>query len=504
MKISKSLLFLILLFIGLNAQEKLNVNKLDSVLTKAFHDFELPGMAVGIIKDSTVVFNKGYGYKIWETDKMIDTESLFGIASLSKAFTAASVGMLVDEGKIDWSDRVVDHLPWFQLSDPYVTRELRVVDLLTHRSGYNTFDGDLLWYVTNYSREEILKRFKEMPAKNSFRSEYGYSNIMFLAAGELIKKVSGRSWDEFVQERIFTPLEMTNSTTTNKSFNENTNLAYPHLQRKSLELLSYDNIGAAASINSCTSDMLKWAQMWLNEGKVNDKEILSEKTVNKIFSSYQAINVGNVESVNGRHFLNTGMGWFLQDWRGRKIVQHSGGLPGYISRLALVPEENLAVIILMNDEGYIATPVINYVVDTFVGNLKDEDYFERTLKFFKGKSEREEKAKEERNAKRIEGTTPSKSLESFAGIYEDKMYGEAEVKFENDKLLLTLIPSKEYFNAELSHWHFDTFNFQFNDPFLPEGLITFELNKDGEINGFKIDLPNPDFHFYNLNFTKKD
>ena len=504
MKLIQYFLILFLFVLGLNAQTNFDSQKLDSVLSKALEDFELPGMAVGVIKDSTIVFNKGYGYRVWNSDKMVDTESLFGIASLSKAFTAAAIGILVDEGKLDWNDRVIDYLPWFKLSDSYVEKELTIVDLLTHRAGYNTFDGDLLWYGSNYDRKKILRRFREMPAKISFRSEYGYSNIMFLAAGEVIEAVSGKTWDDFVKERILSPLDMKNTFTTNTNFNETTNVAYPHLERKVLQFLNYDNIGPAASINSCTSDMLKWAQMWLNMGTVNGNQILKEQTINKILTSYQAINVGNVNRINGRHFLNTGMGWFLQDWQGRKIVQHSGGLPGYISRLALVPEENLAVVVLTNDEAYLTTPVINYIIDLAIGELGDEDYFDRTLKYFKGKSERLEKVKEERKSKRIENTSPSQKLENFIGVYEDKMYGEAEIVFNNGSLNLIMLPSKELFSAKLNHWHYDTFDFKFNDPFLPEGLVTFGTNKDGKISGFKVDLPNPDFHFYNLNFIKKE
>lgn len=504
MRLFKSLVLLALLFGSLAAQSKFNTEKLDSLINKIYNDFELTGLSIGILKDSTIIFNKGYGYKEWNTDELVDTETLFGIASLSKAFTAASIGILVDEGKLDWNDRVIDYIPWFQLSDPYVTRELRIVDLLTHRAGFSTFDGDLLWYGTNYSREEILKRFKEMPLKKSFRSEYGYSNIMFLAAGEVIEEVTGKSWDDFVTERIFIPLEMTSTNTSTKQFTENSNVAYPHLGREKLDFLNYDNIGAAASINSTSSDMLKWGMMWLNKGEYKGKEILTEKTVDRILSSYQAINVGNSSKINERHFLNTAMGWFLEDRNGRKIIHHSGGLIGYISRFAIVPEDNLSIIVLTNDEAYMIPPLMNYLFDVFAGNLKDEDYFERSLNYFKGKEERESKRKKELEENRAKETSPSQTIESFAGIYIDKMYGDAEIKIENDKLHLTLLPAKELFNTELNHWHFDTFSFKFADPFLPEGMITFETNKEGKISGFKIDLPNPDFHFYNLHFIKKD
>lgn len=487
-----------------HADRQVNFEKLDKQILKAIEGLNATGLAVGIIKDGKVVFEKGYGFKNFETKDPVTTKTLFAIASCSKAFTVASIGMLVDEGKLGWFDRVIDRLPGFKLSDPYVTREMRIVDLLSHRSVYNTFDGDLLWYGTNYSRKEVLKRFELMPAKKSFRIGYGYSNVMFIAAGEVIENISGKSWDEFVRERIFNPLEMKTTNTSISDFNENSDFAYPHINRKVLEFVNYDNVGPAASLNSNVEDLLKWLQMWLNKGRLNDSTIfLKEKTVENIFTSQTSMPGSKGDEIGGKHFINTAMGWFLSDYAGRKLIQHSGGLPGFLSRVTIVPEDNLGIVVLTNDESPLYTSLTNYIIDLYLTDKESEE-FSKAIEQQKKNEEEKIKAEKERNEKRVTGTSPSQTLESFAGVYEDKMYGKAKISFENGELNFVLLPAEKLFYSKMTHWHYDTFTIKFADPFLPEGLVTFEINKDGKVIGFKIDLPNPDFHFYNYHFEKID
>ena len=483
---------------------QVNFEKLDKQILKAIEDLNAVGLAVGIIKDGKVVFEKGYGFKNFETKDPVTTKTLFAIASCSKAFTAASIGMLVDESKLDWNDRVIDRLPNFKLSDPYATREMRIVDLLSHRSVYNTFDGDLLWYGTNYSRREVLKRFELMPAKKSLRIGYGYSNIMFIAAGEVIENISGKSWGDFVKEKILNPLEMKYTTTTNSVFNKDMDYALPHINRNVLGLVNYDNVAPAASLNSNVEDLLKWLQLWLNKGKLNDSTIiLKEKTIDAIFTSQTVLPGGKGDEIGGRHFMNTAMGWFLSDYTGRKLIQHSGGLPGFLSRVTIVPEANLGIVVLTNDESPLYSSLTNYIIDLYLTE-KDSDEFSKAIEQQKKNEESKSKAIEERNAKRITGTSPSQALENYAGIYEDKMYGKAKVTFENGELNFVLLPAEKLFYSKMTHWHYDSFNIEFADPFLPEGLVTFEINNEGKVRGFKIDLPNPDFHFYNYHFEKID
>lgn len=502
----KFFLFVVVFFSFLTynfSQTEIDWGKFDQYLQNGVEKFKQPGLAIAVVKGNEVVFQKGYGVRDVNTGVQVDEYSLFGIASLSKAFTAVSIGILVDEGKLDWDDRVIDHLPWFQLYDPYVTREIRVKDLLCHRSGLATFDGDLLWYGTDYTREEIVKRIRYMKPKNGFRDKYGYQNIMFITAGELIEEVSGISYDEFVRTRIFIPLGMNNSLTTNQNFDASTNVAIPHIDRRPQPFIDYDNAGAAAIINSCTDDLCKWMMFWINRGKWNDTELLSNRSYRTITSAFTSLNVSDPYEIDGTHFRAAALGWFLYDYSGRKIMTHGGGLSGYISRITVVPEDSLGVIVLTNDMSWLPTAVSNKVLDMYM-NDKDVDYiadtYERYISYMENKADR----KKRRSETRIEGTSPSQPLSSYVGVYEDKMYGEATVELKDDHLFLTMLPTKEIFYGQLNHWHYDTFDVQLADEYLPPGLVTFHFGSNGKIEKFTIDLPNPDFHFYNLEFIKQD
>ena len=289
------LLLIVWVTTSLTALGQVSVKELDAYIAKAVKDYETPGLAIAIIKDGQIVLNKGYGLRDLGKKDSVTANSIFGIASCSKAFTATAVGMLVDDGKLSWDDHVIDILPDFQLHDPYVTRELRVIDLLCHRAGFNTFDGDLLWYGTSYDRDEVVKRIRHLPLKNSLRYKYGYSNVMFITAGEVIEAVSGKSWDAFLKERIFTPLGMENTNTSVKDFASTTERAMPHVKGIVSPDINYDNSGPAASLNSSVNDLTKWMQFWLNGGKVGDQQLLSESSFRKITSSQTVENVSGFD-----------------------------------------------------------------------------------------------------------------------------------------------------------------------------------------------------------------
>lgn len=488
--------------ISLFSQE-FNSAHLDSFIVKAFETSHPTGFAIGVIKNGQVVFEKAYGTKNTSTGDPVTTESLFGIASCSKAFTAAAIGLLVEEGKIGWEDRVIDHLPYFRLHDPYVTREMRIIDLLCHRSGLATFDGDLLWYGTDYSREEILHRIASLPLKHSFRMKYGYSNLMYIAAGEVIKAVSGKTWDEFITERFFKPLGMNSSTTTNRGFEKRNDVAVPHLEGIPQNYINYDNSGAAASINSNVKDLLKWAGMWINGGKDGDKEILSPGLITKLIAPQTVLGSPNNPKPFGTHLRNYALGWSVFDYNGRLVVRHDGGLPGYLSRVILLPEENAAFVLLNNDMSW-----INYAVSEKLINMITGKESENVIENMTGRYEKyklmEEKQKETRINSRIPDTSPSLTLEEYAGSYEDAMYGTTLVELKEGKLYVEMLPTKSMFYGVMEHWHYNTFKVEFDDPFLPFALVTFEFDAKGKVSGFKIDLPNNDFHFYNLDFIRKE
>lgn len=475
--------------------------ELDDYIREAFKNYGIAGMTVAIVKDQQIVFQNAYGLKNKETNTPMDVNAVFGIASLSKAFTAAAIGMLVDEGKLKWDDKVVDILPSFKLYDDYATQNFTVEDLLAHRSGYNTFDGDLLWYGTDYSRAEIMSRISKLPNKTSFRKEYGYNNIMFIVAGEVVAKVSGLSWDKFIVTRFFGPLQMTTSKTSTSQFTKADNLAIPHVKGTASLFLNYDNSGGAAALNSSVMDLSNWLKMWTNNGIFNGDTLLKSKTVRHILSLQTPQSVSSFEESNGIHFKGYGLGWFLFDYQGKKVAHHGGGLPGFISKIGFVPEENLGFVILTNDESSLPAALMYKILDEFLETKDAKDWADLYLGFSKRYEERLEKERLEKIEARNKKLKPSLNLEQYAGTYEDKMYGKAIVTFEKKSLKLTLVPAKQLFNSEMLPWEGDVFQIKFKDGFLPEGYVKFDV-KEGMVKGFTIDLPNPDFHFYHLNFLK--
>ena len=256
-----------------------NLKEIDAYATKAMQDWQVPGFAMAIVKDDSVVLARGYGVRQLGKPEPVDAHTLFAIASNSKAFTSAALAILVDEGKINWDDPVTKYLPWFQLYDPYVSREMKVRDLLCHRSGLATFGGDLLWYASSYDRNEVIRRVRYLKPVSSFRSRYGYQNIMFSAAGQIIPAVTGKSWDDFIKERFFAPLGMTSSNTSIAAFTSTSNVATPHNeyegQIRVIRYMNVDNVGAAAAINSCVADLAQWLRLQLGRGTCEGKVFFS-------------------------------------------------------------------------------------------------------------------------------------------------------------------------------------------------------------------------------------
>jgi len=488
-------------FLPLYAQTDNDSIVLDEYIRQAVEKYHSPGLAVGIIKNGKIVLSNGYGYRNTETGDKVDENTLFGIASCSKAFTAASIAILVDEGKLDWDDKVIDVYPEFQAYDPYITRELTIRDLLCHRAGYETFDGDLIWYGTDYDREEVVHRMRYVENPYSLREKFGYSNVMYITAGEVILAVTGQTWDEFLTENIFAPLSMNETTTTNSTFTAKMNVAVPHIDGKPVEFISYDNASSAAAINSSVSDMLKWEQLMLGKGIYGEDTIFSKAQYYTMVSPQTILNAGKAEKVDGTHFSAYGLGWSLKDFNGMKVISHGGGLPGFHSKVTFVPEDSLAYVILGNQISYLVEALDRKILDYYIGD-NERDWAELYLEAENANMAKDSIKNAERHAARVLNTIPSLDLNDYTGVYEDVSYGKASVELKDGGLVLTLLPTKELFSANMEHWQYDTFRFQFNDKFLPEGFATFFLDSKGKIFYFTIELENPDFHFDKLKFEK--
>lgn len=442
-----------------------------------------------------------------DESNLVDENTLFAIASNSKSFTTASLAILVDEKKLNWDDKVTKYLPEFEMYDAYVTREVTVRDLVTHRSGLDTFSGDLLWYETNYSTDEILRRVRYLKPVSSFRSKFGYQNLMFMAAGRIVEKVSGKSWSEFVTERILMPLGMSRTTTSIKNLKDNYSM--PHNESggklRVLPLGNVDSAYAAAGLNSSVADVAKWLRLQLGRGKFEGKQIFSERQSWEMWQPYISIPVSDatMKFYPTRHFNSYGMGWSVGDYQGRKTVMHGGGLDGMISQTAMMPEENLGLVVLTNSETSVNSLMMYKIFDVFT-NAPKRDLSAELLERTKAGKTRETEENQKIDSSRIADTKPTLSIAKYAGTYSSEMFGDATIKEENGKLVLRLMPAPN-FVADLEHWHYDTFLIKWRPSVsynFPRGFVTFTIDKSGKTDQLKIDQPNNDFWFYELDFKR--
>ncbi len=483
---------------------------LDTVVESARKQFEVPGIAVAIVKDGKVVVAKGYGMRKLGEAAPVTPDSLFRIASNTKAFTTAALAMLVDEGKLRWDDRVIDHMPAFQMYDPYVTREMQVRDLLTHRSGLGLGAGDLMfWPSTDLTREEIIRRIRFLKPVSSFRSQYAYDNLLYLVAGQLIPAITGKSWDDFVRERIWAPLGMTHTNASTRALIAAADVAMPHARADgklvAIAQSDHDNNAPAGSINSCVSDLAKWMIVQLNHGAMADgKRLFSEARSKEMWSPQTIMPIadapaGAPAAFAGMqpHFYDYGLGWVLRDYRGTKLVSHTGTLAGYVSRVTMLPELNLGVVVLTNQEETGAHAAITWtVLDRYLGAPPvDWGAVFRDLT-------RIETAEGEAETKKAGGTRnanarPSLPLAGYAGRYRDAWYGDVLVEDRGGKLVISFTHTKQLL-GDLEPWQYETFVARWRDRTLnADAYVTFYIGPEGKIESVKMKPVSPltDFSF---------
>jgi len=479
--------------------------QLSGVIEQARANWNVPGLSVAIVKDGQVLLASGFGVREFGKADSVDAETVFAIASNTKAFTAAAIAMLEEEGKVRWDDPVQKHLPWLQLYDPYVSAEIRIDDLLCHRSGLGTFSGDLLWWGTPYTPEEVLRRIRHLPAKGRFRSTYGYSNLMFLAAGEVICQSGGKPWPEFIQERILNPVGMTRTVTSVKSLEGLCNVASPH--KPTLESVSpipwynWDTMAAAGGIISSANDMAKWLRVLLDHGKIdNDHRLFSDASSRRMWTLHTVLPFS--ESAQKRspttHFKAYGLGWSLSDYKGRMTVSHGGGYDGMYSHVLLVPEENLGIVVLTNSMTGISPALANTIIDEFLGGEKTDWLTQGLERDRKDRAAFHQRIKDATTAT-AEGTQPSRDKQAYVGTYRCPLYGDATVGLEDDKLVLRLEPNSELV-ADLTHLHYDTWVIHWRKEFawFAEGTIQFVPDGQGVFQELRLDVPNDDLWFDEL------
>jgi CubicO group peptidase (beta-lactamase class C family) len=402
--------------------------------------FDVPGLAVAVVRDDRVVLARGYGVLERGKDQAVDEHTVFAIASNTKAFIGTALGMLAAEGALDWDDRVVDRLPEFRTWDEHTTRELRIRDLVSHRSGLDTWAGDLAWIGARVDTATLLERLPAVEAGAGLRERYGYTNLMFVVAGEVIRAVSGQPWDAFVRARLLEPLGMQRTTTSSKPLASQDNVATPHMPNPegdgliTVPYLDVDAAGPAGALNSSVADMSQWIRMQLAEGSLDGRSIVPSEVVAEVRVPQTPIPLPDPDTFEPpRHFLAYGLGWFLYDFAGRLVVTHGGGLPGMTSRVGLVPEEGLGVVVLTNSESPASQLVFLEIVDAVLG-VPRRDH----VAIAKARAEAREAARSA-EARATPTDPPTIRPGAYEGLYAHPLLQRAEVKTRDGDLELRLL-----------------------------------------------------------------
>ena len=414
-------------------------DSLDNYVNKALADWQIPGAAVCVVKNGKVVVMKGYGVKELNGTDKVDENTLFMIGSNTKAFTATAIAMLDAEKKLSLDDKVQKWLPDFKLYDPWVTKEATIRDLLCHRLGFETFQGDFMYFDSDLSTAEVREKMGKLKPLYGFRSKWGYTNSAFMTAGEIIPKVTGKTWADFVTDNIFKPLGMNNTLALSKDIQSAQNKCSAHtVVMGELQKIPYgniDNLAPAGSISSSVNDMSKWVMMQLNNGKLNTKEIVPTSAIGQTRTPQSILGNGG-HMFNKAHFSLYGLGWFLEEYAGRKIVAHTGGVNGFVTSVCLVPEEKLGIIVLTNtDANNFYEALRNEIEDAYLG-LPYRNYSNAYLNY--QHADEKEQMKQWNALKDSIALLPKTDLPltAYAGNYVHDVYGKMDIKIENGKLIM--------------------------------------------------------------------
>jgi CubicO group peptidase (beta-lactamase class C family) len=486
--------------------------EIDVLAKRAMEAFQTPGIAIGVVKDGELVYAKGHGVLEIGRPDPVDPDTIFQIASLTKAFTTASLGILVDEGKLEWDDPVIDYLPEFRMYDPWVTREFTIRDLLTHRSGLGLGAGDLLfWPQARSTREDVIKAMRHLEPETSFRTAYAYDNLLYVIAGEVVGAITGVAWEDFVETRIMQPLGMAECRSLPDRVGANPNRATPHMVVNGELVTTFFSGGgataAAGAVNCNVSGLAKWAAMHLSGGALpNGMRLLSEETHEELWKPVTLIPVSDRVREHGRtHFLAYALGWGLKDFFGHLYVGHGGGLQGMTTHIAMLPEKDVSVIALTNQGSRASRAVTSEILNAYVSETP-EDW---VAIFSAGAAERAGEARkvvEEAFANRNADSTPSLPIESYVGTYRDPWYGEVFVERGEEGLVMRFSRS-DLLTGSLEHFQYDTFVARWLDRSLyGDAYATFILGATGEIEAIRMKMLSPDtdfsFDFHHLDLRR--
>ncbi len=508
--VQKIILFL---FIYSLATAQISSREIDELVEKTLVVFDVPGIAVAVIKDGKIVHSKGYGVTDIVTKEKVNENTLFGIASNSKAFTTAAIAKLVDEKKMSWDDKVIKYLPEFAMYDNYVTKEFTVRDLVCHRSGLGLGAGDLMFWPggTKFNSKDVVKKIRFLKPVSGFRTKYDYDNLLYIVAGEVIEKVSGKSWCDFVEESFIKPLGMTRTASTFVRLKDTTNTITPHVpvEGKLIRIPRYKDqiFDAAAGLYSSVNDMSKWMIALMNKGKYDtNKQLFSEKQLNEMWQLQTIIPVNATPPFNTR-FSGYGLGWFLADVGGFKQISHSGGLEGIVTQVTMIPEIGLGIVVLTNQQSGSAFSAISNTIKSSYLKLEYVDYITRY-------KERETKSFDEANKiysvvwnKVNMNTDKMLNKTKIIGSYTDKWFGRVFISENNGKLIFKAENSPKL-EGEVFYHKDNQYVVKWNNRyFTADAFLNFEVDKKGKFQKLKMvaisDITDFSYDFHDLDFIRE-
>lgn len=513
----KKIAFLLLLLITFNTFAQISEKQVDELVENTLKTFNVPGIAVAIVKDGKIVLAKGYGVKSIQTQEKIDANTLFGIASNSKAFTTAALAMLVDEGKLKWDDKVIQYIPEFKMYNDYVTNEFTIRDLVTHRSGLGLGAGDLMIWPdgNNFTTKDIIHNLQYLKPVSAFRTKYDYDNLLYIVAGVVIEKISGKTWCDFIEEQIMKPLEMNTSAASFVRLKDTTNVIAPHVPTEGkLKIISrYKNqtFDAAAGIYSNVNDLSKWMILQLQNGKYGSEkqnQLFSKKEQDEMWQ-LQTIIPANTRPPYNTHFSGYGLGWFLSDVKGYKQVTHTGGLEGIVTQTTLFPELNLGIVVLTNQQsGAAFYAITNTIKDAYL-NIPYTNYVE-----LYGKREKDNISEDDKKTEEIWATIAKNQKSKikidypkYSGLYADNWFGQIEVSEKKGKLFFKSLRSPRL-AGEVFYYKANTFVVKWdNRSFNADAFLFFELDETGQAKSIKMkpisELTDFSYDFQDLDFVRQ-
>jgi CubicO group peptidase (beta-lactamase class C family) len=511
----KNILSLLVFFTTINTiYSQISEKEVDELVQNTMKTFNVPGIAVGIIKDGKLVLAKGYGVANIKTQQKVDANTLFGIASNSKAFTASALAILVDEGKLNWDDKVKEYLPEFKMYNDYVTNEFTIRDLLTHRSGLGLGAGDLMIWPDghDFTPKDIVKNIQYLKPVSGFRTKYDYDNLLYVIAGEVIEKVSGLSWCNFVEQRLMQPLEMNNSASSWNRLKDTTNVIVPHVPTGGkLEIVPrYTNsiFDAAAGLYSSVNDLSHWLIAQMNEGNYNGKQLFSKKQHHEMWTSQTILPERNSFPYT-TNFRTYGLGWKLTDINGHLEVSHTGGLDGIVTQTIMFPKEKLGIIVLTNQQSGTAFNVIsNTIKDSYLGFTK----FDHLSHLGKERASKEDNADKitseiwEKVAQNLKDKKRKIAHQKYIGTYKDNWFGEVVISEKKGKLYFASKRSKRLV-GEIFHYKDQNFVVKWDvRSFNADSHIYFDLDTEGKAIHFTMNAISPltdfSYDFHDLDFTR--